>query len=150
MLTSAFSFLFLTGARCAIYVPKVVFESKWFWILLSITTAVIIIRHNLILKSKGRNTLKKRLEYRNEGRGGTVIYTDEISSIHLNFEFGGGNCVAIIFIPTVTEWEKTTNRRLDERNHIIEFIARQSQLDQVSGGWYEIKDQYIELYSNKV
>ena len=88
----------------------------------------------------------QQLIYINQGRGGTVIYKDEISEIKFDFEFGGGNCVAIIFTPTSGVWEYSTKRKLAERNAILQFVAEQSLRDQVSNGYYEVYDNYIELY----
>ncbi|MBG9377496.1 hypothetical protein I5907_14725 [Panacibacter sp. DH6] len=87
-----------------------------------------------------------KLTYNNNGRGGTVVYSDAISEISFDFEFGGGNCVAIIFIPAEQHWCASTQRTLDERAAIIDFVAKQSLADQVSGGYYEVWDNYIELY----
>lgn len=88
----------------------------------------------------------QQLTYINQGPGGTVIYKDETSEIKFDFEFAGGNCVAIIFIPTPDVWEYSTKRKLEERDAIIQFVAEQSLRDQVSGGYYELYDKYIELY----
>ncbi len=88
----------------------------------------------------------QQLSYHNQGRGGTVIYKDDVSEIKFDFEFGGGNCVAIIFTPTPDLWEYSTKRKLEERDTIIQFVAEQSLKDQVSHGYYEVYDNYIELY----
>lgn len=88
----------------------------------------------------------QQLSYHNQGRGGTVIYKDDVSEIKFDFEFGGGDCVAIIFTPTPDVWEYSTKRKLEERDSIIEFVASQSLKDQVSNGYYEVYDNYIELY----
>lgn len=90
----------------------------------------------------------QQLSYINNGRGGTVIYKDDISEIKFDFEFGGGNCVAIIFTPTPDEWEYSTKRKFEERDAIIQFVAEQSLRDQVAGGYYSLYDSYIELYKS--
>lgn len=89
----------------------------------------------------------QQLTYINQGRSGYVIYKDDVSEIKFDFEFGAGNCVAIIFIPSPDVWVHATKRKPDERDIIIEYVAQQSQRDQVSNGYYEIYDNYIELYS---
>ncbi len=91
--------------------------------------------------------VNKQLHYFNQGRGGTVLYKDDTSEIRFDFEFGGGNCVAIIFIPSPAAWVKATNRMAEERDEIIEFVAKQAIHDQVSGGYYKILDDYIEIFS---
>ena len=93
--------------------------------------------------------MKRKLSYTSEGRAGHVIYTDSISVITLEYEFGGGNCIAIIFIPAANNWEKETNRPLSEREDILQFISSQATHDQVSNGYYEIKENFIEIYKHE-
>lgn len=127
------------------HVPNHVFKSIWFWVLLLLMIAGILLVYNFKHKLSNFKPKTKSLTYKNEGRGGQVIYNDSISSISFYFEFGGGNCVAIIFVPTIIEWEKVTKRSLSERNEIINFVARQALQDQVRDGSYTIKDNCIEL-----
>lgn len=90
--------------------------------------------------------MSRQLLYDNQGRGGSVIYRDHISDVRFYFEFGGGDCVAIIFIPADDEWEKETGRSVNERASIIRFVATQALHDQVSNGSFQISEQSIELY----
>ncbi len=90
----------------------------------------------------------RKLQYANQGRGGYVIYTDSQSEIKLDFEFGGGNCVAIIFIPSAEKWSTETGRPVSERDETLLFIASQALNDQVSNGYYKITDQFIELFKD--
>ena len=91
--------------------------------------------------------MERKLEYINQGRGGYVVYKDSISTIQLSFEFGGGNCVVIIFVPTPGEWTKQTNRPISDRQSILTFVAEQSIKDQAQNCKYTLSDQYIELLS---
>lgn len=90
-----------------------------------------------------------RLQYSSEGRGGSVIYQDAVSTIRFYYEFGGGNCVAIIFIPGVATWVNETGRSLEERDAILQFVADRCLKDQVSSGYVTISDQFIELFTNR-
>ncbi len=90
--------------------------------------------------------MHQSLHYISEGRGGSVIYKDEQSSIRFYYEFGGGNCVAFLFLPTSTEWEAATGRPLADRDSILLFVAEQCLKDQVPGGYYKISDDFIELF----
>ena len=89
--------------------------------------------------------MSKKLKYINDGRGGYIVYQDEKSTIKFSFEFGGGNCVVIIFVPTPDEWIKQTNRSLSERNEILTFIAEQSIQDQSPNSTYNLTDKWIEI-----
>ena len=89
--------------------------------------------------------MKPTLEYVSQGRHGYVHYKDMTGELSFYFEFGGGNCVAIINIPSPTEWSKLTNRPLTEREGILFFVAEQVTKDQVQNGYYEIKEGWIEI-----
>lgn len=86
------------------------------------------------------------LQYINEGRGGSVIYSDPVSSIRFYFEFGGGDCVAIIFIPSDKNWEKETGRPLAEKEIIVQFVAAMATQEQLGNGRYQVTENFIELY----
>lgn len=90
---------------------------------------------------------QKKLLYFNQGRGGTVLYKDDTSEIKFDFEFGGGNCVAIIFVPSPGQWASATKRSIDERDEILQFVASQATHDQVSGGYFKISDNWIEIFN---
>lgn len=91
--------------------------------------------------------LQRELFYASQGRGGYVTYADQRSEIKFYYEFGGGDCVAIIFIPPPDRWESDTRRPLAERKEILAFVAERALADQVSSGHYRISDQFIELFS---
>lgn len=91
--------------------------------------------------------MERSLQYTSLGRGGYLVYTDDISSIKLDYEFGGGNCVAIIFVPTPDEWVAQTNRSLSDRKIILTFVAEQAIKDQVPGGNYTLSDRFIEIFN---
>lgn len=127
------------------YVPDFVFRSPYFWLLLVVTIVAILIKHNYKKQIKP-DAMNRSLRYLSDGRGGSVIYKDGVSEIKFYYEFGGGNCVAIIFVPKDVEWETETKRKLEDKSAIIEFVAKQALQDQVKGGTYEIEEQYINLY----
>lgn len=94
--------------------------------------------------------MRRKLLYTNQGRSGYVVYQDDKPDIHFYFEFGGGDCVAIINIPTDEEWMQITGRKHEEREEIIHFIAEQATREQTFQGHYLIKNDCIEIYSGKV
>ena len=92
-----------------------------------------------------KSSMQEQLEYINEGRGGYVVYKDDISEIKFFFEYGGGNCVAIIYVPSSKEWEKETNKSINHRQRILTFIAEQSRIDQAPGCVYELSEECIGI-----
>jgi len=89
--------------------------------------------------------MKRKLEYLNQGRGGYVVYKDGQNDIKLFFEYGGGNCVAIIYVPTTEEWITKTNRPVVDRIPILTFVAEQAIKDQAPKCHYELSDTCIEI-----
>ena len=87
----------------------------------------------------------ENLHYAQNGRGGTLTYEREQVRINFDWEFGGGDCVAIIFVPTEAQWEKATGLSLAERLPVLEFVARQVIRDQAPHCRYEISDPWIEI-----
>lgn len=85
------------------------------------------------------------IRYTQNGRGGTITYQQEATQLRFDWEFGGGNCVAIIFVPTEAQWEKATGLPLLERQKVLEFVAQQVVRDQAPSCHYEISDPWIEI-----
>lgn len=90
--------------------------------------------------------MKKQLEYIEEGRSGYIIYKEGQSRITFFFEYGGGNCVAIIYIPAIHEWENKTKRPLADRETIVRFVAEQCVKDKAPACTYILSDNCIELF----
>jgi hypothetical protein len=91
--------------------------------------------------------MKKKVEYTNNGRYGYVIYKEGESVLQCYYEFGGGNCVAIINVPSIDEWEKSTRLPLADRDRILRCIAEQVVKDQTLHGTYRLTDATIEILS---
>ncbi len=91
----------------------------------------------------------RKLEYINEGRGGYVVYKDALGDIRLFFEYGGGPCVAIIYVPTIEEWTVKTKRPVVDRNSILIFVAEQAIKDKAPKSYYELSDTCIEIFTKE-
>lgn len=90
--------------------------------------------------------MKQSLSYTNNGRSGYVIYKDDKGELSFYYEFGGGNCIASIDVPSVEKWESVTKRLLSERDTIIHFIGGQTVNDQAAGGYYKLSASGVEIY----
>lgn len=91
--------------------------------------------------------MPQKLEYINQGRSGYVVYKDGANNLKLFYEYGGGNCVAIIYVPSSEQWTSQTNRDITERRSILTFIAEQVIKDQAPKGYYTLTDTSIEIYT---
>jgi hypothetical protein len=93
--------------------------------------------------------MEQKLEYIDEGRVGYVVYKDGQTDINFFFEYGGDNCVVIIYVPTVNEWTNKTNRPIAERSSILIFVAEQAIKDQAPKSYYELSDTCIGIFTNE-
>lgn len=88
-----------------------------------------------------------RLNYSTEGRGGTVFFESDETNFDMWWEFGGGDALAIIDIPSEQHWVARTNLPLEKRAAILDYIGQQVIQDQASGrGTYEISDNCLTIY----
>jgi hypothetical protein len=90
--------------------------------------------------------MNQHLQYINQGRGGTIVYTDDKGTIQLSFEFGGGDCVVIIFVPTPSNWNEETGRPASERTAVLSYIAEQCIRDQAPHCYFQLSDNWIEIF----
>jgi hypothetical protein len=86
-----------------------------------------------------------KLEYTQNGRGGSIYYIEGAIKIQFGWEFGGGNTVVILFIPEKKYWEAQTGTPLHRRDEILKFLCEQVIRDQASGCKYEIYDDAISI-----
>ena len=89
--------------------------------------------------------MKDEIQYTSEGPCGYVIYKDEDGEIRLFYEFGGGDCVTIIYLPGVLEWTKKTGRPAEERNKLIDHILALVIRDKAPGCQIRKKDSVAEI-----
>lgn len=101
--------------------------------------------HNCIF-SIAFDPMKTKLKYLNKGRGGTVVYRDEKGELNFFFEYGGGNCIAIIYVPAIDEWIKTSGRPVEDRQAVLSFIAEQIIKDKAPGCNYMLSTNCIEIF----
>lgn len=88
-----------------------------------------------------------RLHYASMGRGGYVRFENNLTSFDMWWEFGGGNALALIDIPSEKEWEAKTKIPLAQRGETLRFIAEQVIQDQASGrGTYTWDDHTLTIY----
>ena len=87
--------------------------------------------------------MKQQLEYYSQGRSGNILYKDELGSIKLYYEFGGADCIAIIFLPAHNEWKEFWDK--DSWSEAIDFIAKQVIIDQAPNCYFKIGAETIEI-----
>ena len=81
----------------------------------------------------------------NDGRSGQVVYTDFRGSIEFYYEFGGGDCLAIVTVPNITEWMMQTGRSLSDRTMILNYVGSELVRQQAPEYIYMITEDAIEV-----
>ena len=81
-----------------------------------------------------------------EGRNGYVILHHGKSVNRFAYELGGTKALAVIEIPTASQWELHTGLPLAERELILEFVGTQMVADQAPGYKYRIGNDSIVIY----
>jgi hypothetical protein len=90
-----------------------------------------------------------RLTYGSDGRSGRVQYQSPRAKFTMYYEFGGGDCVATVDLPSPATWERQTGLPLDQRDAVIDWIGRQIVRDQISSGRgrFVVNGGWLEIYS---
>lgn len=83
----------------------------------------------------------------NEGRAGDVFFNWDGLVLKFPYEFGGGNTLATIDVPSVEQWESKTSIPLDKRTMVLDFIAQRVLRSQAPKHLYEITAESIRIFS---
>lgn len=84
--------------------------------------------------------------YELQGRAGNVYFNWDGYIIVFPYEFAGGNTLATIDIPAPEQWESKTGLKPDQRNLVLEFIAKRIIRDQAPSRKFEIQYDQIRIY----
>jgi hypothetical protein len=79
------------------------------------------------------------------GRGGTIWYRDEAGKIPFDWEFGGQDCIAIIFLPTEKQWRDAYQRSTEAAEQIVAFVAAEAIRQKSPGCVSRISDRWIDI-----
>jgi hypothetical protein len=151
--------LFLTGPGIR-YVPENVWHSKFFWMAIAVMVVVIILYHNKssIMANPSISNLfnslfandpnAARISYSSDGRSGHVHYKSREANFAMYYEFGGGDVVTSIVIPSEKDWLAATGLPLEQREPVLHFIGGQVVKDQTTGGSgsFKIEGNWLNIY----
>ena len=109
--------------------------------------SINLLLHKFFRRLSGK-TGGPALRYSSNGRSGYVHYESEETSFEMYYEFGGGNCVASINVPSAEDWEKATGLPLARREEVLDFIGRQVVKDQVSSGngYFRVEGEWLGVF----
>ncbi|MDZ4748165.1 MAG: hypothetical protein SH808_06725 [Saprospiraceae bacterium] len=81
--------------------------------------------------------------YESEGRSGYVIFYRNDLTARFYYEYGGGDSVAIITVPSPERWEAEAKMPAADRMLVLEFVAKRVVRDQASNCKYFIGETDI-------
>lgn len=89
------------------------------------------------------------LTYLTDGRSGTVRFTAGRYTFDMYVEFGGGDTLAIVDVPTADRWTRDTGIPLALRPCVLTFIGDQVVRDQTTEGRgrFVLQDDCIRILS---
>jgi len=152
--------LFLTGPSVR-FIPKDVMEFKYLLLVLAVMVIVSILFKDKLQKLADTpisNLFKSRpspkpsspkITYSSDGRSGHVHYRSPEGSFDMYYEFGGGEVVAGINVPSTTEWVAKTGIPLERREEVLNAIGQQVVKDQTKNGRgsYKIEGNWLNIYA---
>lgn len=80
------------------------------------------------------------------GRGGIVQFIQGDKTLHFHWEFGGGETLALIFVPDEKTWEAQTGIPIERRTHTLQWTAEQVIHQKAQGHKYRIETDVIVIY----
>lgn len=86
------------------------------------------------------------VRYEENGRSGNVIFYGEDRVVKFWYEFGGGDTLVYVNIPNADTWTTTTGFPVEQRNQILEFVAKDIIRVKAKGYQYEIGDTSIRIF----
>lgn len=102
---------------------------------------------NGLFGNRGDGPDGARLSYSSDGRSGHVHYQSAAASFSMYYEFGGGDCVASIDLPSASDWPRLTGMPLDRRAEVLDWIGRRVVQDQARGGRFTIERDWLLIHS---
>ena len=88
-----------------------------------------------------------RVRYEQEGRGGTVIFERGATVLRFYWEFGGGDALALVFVPEAGQWEAQTGLPLAERLPVLDFVAARILADR-GGRYYKLEGNALVIMND--
>lgn len=102
-----------------------------------------------IMSFFGKDNSTAKILYSSNGRSGFVHYKSKEGNFDLYYEFGGGNVVATIQVPSEKDWVAKTGLPLERREEVLHFIGQRVVKDQTTSGRgsYKIEGNWLNIYS---
>ena len=85
------------------------------------------------------------VSFTTEGRSGQFTYQSQEGRFTSYWEFGGGDYLAILYLPSEEQWEAKTGLPLAKRAEVLDLIGRETVRQQTTNGKgrFELDGNYI-------
>lgn len=87
-----------------------------------------------------------QIQISQDGRGGNVTVTLANGSHSFWWEFGGGDCIALVDVPSERQWSSIAALAPHPRAPFLAWLAREVSARQCPGARVAISDHAIEFY----
>jgi hypothetical protein len=89
-----------------------------------------------------------KVDVRATGRCGQVMVSLGPGEASFYWEYGGGDCIAIVSVPSEEEWTSTAPLREYPRNDFLDALARELIGLQCPGARFEVSSRFIHILAS--
>ncbi len=90
-------------------------------------------------------SLRGKVRVESQGRSGDVVVTLADGDVSFWWEFGGGNCIAMVQVPNSQQWKQHLLKRYP-RNEFLEALAAEVSALQCPGASHTISENFIAFH----
>ncbi len=91
-------------------------------------------------------SLRGQVRVESQGRSGDVVITLPDGDVRFWWEFGGGDCIAIVQVPDAQQWERQALLHPYPRVAFLEALAAEVSAQQCPGATHSISGTFIAFY----
>jgi hypothetical protein len=91
-------------------------------------------------------SLSGQVRIESQGRAGDIFITLDGGEVSFWWEFGGGNCIAMIQVPDSQQWKKQPPLNQYPRVEFLEALAAEVSALQCPGATHTMSETFIAFY----
>ncbi len=91
-------------------------------------------------------SLSGRIRIESQGRSGDIVITLPDGEVRFWWEFGGGDCIAMVRVPDPQQWKTQDPLKNYPRAAFLEAMAAEVSALQCPGATHTISEDFIEFY----
>lgn len=91
-------------------------------------------------------SLRGKVSIESHGRSGDIVISLGASDVRFWWEFGGGDCIAIVQVPDAQQWAQQAPLHPYPRVEFLEALAAEVSALQCPGATHTISETFIAFY----